>query len=59
MQNLDNLKNEQVNVLLSPEDAETFAAYMREEVIQTKSAAGLKLIVEGLRRWKARQEVAA
>jgi len=47
-----NSKTEQVNVLLSGEDAETFTAYMKEEVIQTKASAGLKLIVEGLRRWQ-------
>ncbi|MCI0488956.1 MAG: hypothetical protein L0229_20380 [Blastocatellia bacterium] len=46
---------EQVNVQLQGQDAEDFRAYIGTEVLPTKAAAGTKLIIEGLRRWKAEQ----
>lgn len=50
---------EQVNVLLQGEEAELFREYMGDEAILAKSAAGYKLIVEGLRRWKRSRELEA
>lgn len=56
MENPDKVISEQVNVLLSGQEAEDFREFMAEEVLQTKSSAGYKLIVEGLRRWKGNRQ---
>jgi hypothetical protein len=56
MENPENITSEQVNVLLTGQVAADFRDFMADEILQTKSAAGYKLIVEGLRRWKANQD---
>lgn len=57
MENIGTARNEeQINAKLQGGDADLFREYMLEEAIQLKSAAGYKLIIEGLRRWKRSRE---
>ena len=56
MENQEKFASAQVNVLLQGQEAEDFREFMAQEILQTKASAGYKLIVEGLRRWKAQRQ---
>lgn len=52
MEKAETIRSEQVGIILQDNDAELFREYMEHEALKLKSAAGAKLIIEGLRRWK-------